>query len=466
MARSADQIRQSLGVTVQTADPTADLAKGPIFDLLMSPVAPELAVTEQAVEDLRVLTSLQLDKVVTSEEINAIGTSFGLPQLTGKPARYRQTFFTSTRPTSDIPIERGTLVGTSDASRVFQVVERVVMTAANADAYLNTTRKRYEITATIEATAIGTASNLPAFRIKKFLTKVNGMDGTENRSSAVVFGTDRQSFADYLTRIRKKFVGLNPESGAGISSRVLEYAPETITDIELVYPKDRDVFRRDTGRPAIDVYIIGEQTDVAFKRYIAVGGETSVSLDLNPVLSISSVLIDGQNITQFALIVDDQPATSGTERAQDKLVLSVPLTLGQVVEVTYVYDSLVNSIQTTVFDANGREFGTDILVRRPTQTLVTVQVDVTVLPSFDVNRTTDTVRSLVFDYVETNKFVSILLPETLQQTLLDSVAGVSSVKIQRFTPTTSGALPVEAVVLKKNQIPIVDQDNLSISTHQ
>lgn len=466
MARSAKQISQALGLTVSTADPTADLAKGPVFDLLMAPVAPELAVTEQAVEDLRVLTSLQLDKVVTDTEINAIGTSFGLPQLTGKPARYRQTFFTATRPTSDVAIERGTLVGTSDSSRVFQVVERVVMQAANADAYLNSSRKRYEITATIEATAIGTASNLPAFRIKKFLTKVNGLDGTENRSSAIVFGTDRQSFADYLARIRKKFVGLNPETGGGISSRVLEYAPETITDIELVYPKDRDVFRRDTGRPAIDIYVLGEQTDVATKRYIAVGGETSVTLDNAPVLSISSVQVDGQAVISFVLSQDTQPATSGTQRAVDALVLPTPLTLGQVVEITYVYDSLVYGIQTTVFDANGREFGTDILVRRPEQTLVTVQIDVTVLPSFDVNRTTDTVRSLVFNYVETSKFVSILLPETLQQTLLDAVAGVSSVKIQRFTPTTSGALPVEAVVLKKNQIPIVDQDNLTISTHQ
>lgn len=466
MARKPEDIRRALGLTVAAADPTADLAKGPIFDLLIAPVAPELATTEQAVEDLRVLTSLQLDKVVTATEINAIGTSFGLPQLTGKPAQYRQTFFTSTRPTSDIAIERGTLVGTSDASRVFQVVERVVMLASNADAYLNSTRKRYEITAKIEATSIGTSHNLPAFRIKRFLTKISGLDGTENRSGAITLGTDRQSFTDYLTRIRKKFTGLNPEAGAGITSRVLEYAPETITDISMVYPKDRSVFRRDTGRPAIDVYLLGESTDTATKRYIAVGGESNITLDLTPALAVTSVQVDGQTITGFALIADDNPATSGTARAKDQLVLSTVLTAGQIVEISYTYDSLVNGMQNTVFNTNGREFGTDILIRRPVQVPVSIRLDVTVLPSFDVNRTTDTVRSLVFDFVETGSFVSTLLPETLQQKLLDSVAGVSSIKVQRFTPTNSGALPVEAVVLKKNQIPVVDQDTLLITTHQ
>jgi hypothetical protein len=466
MARSAEEIKRALSLTVATADPTADLAKGPIADLLLFPVAPELAATEQTVEDLRVLASLQLDKVVTETEINAIGTAFGLPPVSGKPARYRQTFYTSSRPTRDIPIERGTLVGTSDASRVYVVTERVVMLASNADAYLNASRKRYEITANVECTSIGTAGNLPAFRIKRFLTRISGIDGTENRETANVLGTDRQSFADYLARIRRKFVGLNPETGSGIATRIVEYAPEDVLDISLVYPKDRAIFRRDTGRPAIDAYILGETQDTTQQRFVATGTESVVVLDTAPVLSISSVLVDGSPYTAYALNSDTNPSTSGTARASDLIVFSTPLTSGQIVEINYAYDSLINGLQTNVFDDDGREFGTDILLRRPELVQVIVHVDVTVLPSFDVNRTTDAVRTIIFDYVETDRFIGSLLPETLQQKILSDVSGVSSVKIQRFTTTSGGTLPVEVVSLNKSQISAVDQNNLLISTHQ
>lgn len=466
MARSPEQIKQSMGQTVRTSDPSADLAKGPIFDLLLAPAAPEIAAMEQKMEDLTVLTSLQLAKVVTADQINAIGTTFSLPPLTGISARYRQTFFTSTRPTTDLPIERGTLVGTTDASRVYAVIERTVMLAANAQSYYNAQRKRYEITAVVEATAIGTSGNLPAFRIKRFLTKINGFDGTENRETALIEGTDRQSFAAYLTRIQRKLAGLNPEAGGGIASRILEYAPETISDIGLVYPKDRDVFRRDTGRPAIDAYIIGQKLDQTTQRYTAVGGETSVTLSLGPVVDITDVLVDSTSITNFTLSPDTNPSVSGTARAKDALVLGTPLSAGQVVDVSYTYDSLIYGLQTTVFDVRGSEFGTDILIRQPIELPITVQLDVTILSSFDVNRTTDSVRTIVFSYVESNRFITTLLPETLRQTILNNVAGVSAVNIQRFTPTTSGALPVEAVVVRKNEVPIVDQTNLLVSTHQ
>jgi len=466
MARSAKQISQSMETTVRTADSTSDVSKGPIFDLLMAPVAPELAFQEQNTEDLRTISTLQMDKVATKAEIQAIGTSFSLAALTGKATRYRQMFFTFTRPTTDLPIERGTLVGTTDASRVYQVLERVVMLSSNADAYYNAVRRRYEITATIEATAIGESHNLPAYRVKKILTKLNGFDGTENTSTPVVYGSDSQTVTDYFNRIKKKFAGLNPSAGGGITTRVLEYAPTTITDINLVYPKDRDVFRRDTGRPAIDVYIIGEELDTAYQREIAVGGETSFVLDKPPVQEISSVQIDGESVSSYSLVQDSKPSTSGSARSSDRIVFSTAFEAGQGVEITYIYDSLVYNMQADLFDANGAEFSTDILVRRPQETPVVVKMDVTVLASADVNRATDSIKTLVFDYVETNKFTTSLIPEVLRQTILGSVSGVTNVKIQRFSSSLNGKLPIETIPIKKNQVPVVDQDTLSIKTHQ
>jgi hypothetical protein len=424
-----------------------------------------LAVTEQDVEDLRVLTSLQMDRVVTETEINAIGQSFGIPPVDGKPAQHRQTFYTSTRPAADISVERGTLVGTADGSRIYTVMERITLVAANADAYYVSSRRRYEITARVEAVSIGEDGNLPAFRINRFFTPAGSFDGTENRETSTG-GTDKQSFSAYLERIRRRFLGQSPETGGGIATKILEAAPEVITDISLVYPKDREIFRRDTGRPAIDAYLIGEELESAQQRYIAVGGETSIELELTPVVSVDLVQLDSVTTDGFALQVDANPGVTGTARATDVLVLVDPLTPGQVVDISYQYDKLVRDIQVDSFDSQDRQFGTDILIRRPVQVPVSCTLDITVLPSFDVNRTTDSVSTVLYDYVEKEVFADSLLPEMLIQNIIDNVSGVSSIKLLKFTATTRSLVPVESISLRKNEVARVDQDNLIIRTHQ
>lgn len=466
MGRSVRQIKQSLGDAVRTADPTADLDKGPVFDLMLAPVSNELSGVEQTIDNLRTLASLQLDRVATEPEINAIGTSFGLPPVTGRAAEYNQTFWTDTKPIQDIVIERGTLVGTADASRVYRVAERVVMLASSANAYLNSQRKRYEVTARIISTSIGTSSNLPAYRIKRFVTLVPGLTGTENQSGPTVLGTERQSNADYMTRIRRKFMGLSSQSAGSPATRITEYAPTIVTDVQLVYPKDRAVFRRDTGRPAIDAYIVGEQNDKTTQTMMGSGSETVIVLENQPVVSVERVVVDGETISGWTLSRDVGQSTGGTARAQDAVVLQNPLQSGQTCEITYTYDRLVMDLQQNLFGTDGDGFGTDILVRRPEKLLVTVKIQATILPSFDSNRALDSIRAVVFGYVQPNRFQQTMLPETLQQRIIGSVGGISALRIMRFTPTLRGTVPVESIVLQKNQLGTVDLETLSITTHQ
>ena len=465
MARTARQIANSLGQAVQASDPTADLAKGPVFDLLIAPVAPELAVTEQAAEDLRTLASLQLDRVVTLDEVQAIGTSFGLPQIDGRSATVQQTFYTTTRPTSDLTIQRGSIVGTTDGSRLFQTVEGATMLATSADQYYVASRRRYELIVACQALAIGTAANLPAFRITRLITRIAGFDGTENRQISQG-GTDRQSFTEYLNRIRRKFLGLTPETGGGLISQIFESAPNTITDVSLVYPKDRSIFRRDTGRPAIDAYIIGEDIATGQQRYTAVGGETAITLERPPVESVTLVQIDGTSTTGFALVPDPDVRRAGTARAVDVLVLTAPLTANQIVDISYQYDGTVYELQINGFDQALQQFGTDILIRKPVIVPVAIELDITVLSSFDTNRVSDAVQTKLFDFIEASVFLGSLLPEVIVQAILNDVAGVSSVRLLRFAPSNKAALAVEAIVLTKNEISKIDQANLSIRVHQ
>ncbi len=464
MARPASQIRDSLQNSVRAANPNTDLAKGPVFDILVAPVAPELAETEQVVEDLRTLTSLQFAQVATTDEANAIGTAFGISELEGASASTRETFWTSTRPTDDITIERGTVVGTNDASLVFVVTERVTMLASNASAYLNANRRRYEITARVQAVASGTNYNLPAFRINRLITPIDGIDGVENREEATG-GSEQQSISEYLSRIQLKFLGLNGETGGALTSQVFEQDPANIKNVVLVYPKDRKIFRRDIGRPAVDCYIVGGAFDSVTEQYVAVGGEQSVTLLQGPVADVSSVLVDGAPASGFSLLNDSDPNRSGSARAQDVVLLTTPLVAGQVVLTTYTTHKTIRDVQ-DMFDSSEHSFGTDLLARLPIDVPVTVQLDCTVLPSFDVSRVSDQVNTVVAEYCEPEFITTSLTPETLVNRITSNVSGVASVTVNRFTSTNGGALPVETITFQKNELPKLDQATLVIQARQ
>lgn len=435
-----------------------------MFDILIAPVAPELAETEQAVDDLRTLASLQLAQVATTDEANAIGTAFGITELEGSSATTRETFWTASRPGDDITIERGTVVGTNDASLVFVVVERVTMLAANAAAYLNASRRRYEITARVQAVASGANYNLPAFRINRLITPIDGIDGVENREEATG-GSEQQGIAEYLSRIQLKFLGLNGETGGALRSQVFEQDPTNIKNVVLVYPKDRKIFRRDTGRPAVDCYVVGGVLDSVTEQYVAVGSEQSVTLLQGPVSAVSSVLIDGVPAAGFSLLSDDDPNRSGSARAQDAVLLTTPLVAGQVVLTTYSPHKTIRDVQ-EMFDSREHSFGTDLLARLPIDVPITVQIDCTVLPSFDVSRVSDQVNTVVAEYCEPTFITTSLTPENLVNRITSNVSGVASVTVNRFTSTSGGALPVETITFEKNEIPTLDQTTLVIQARQ
>lgn len=464
MSRTPQQIRDSLSATIQSVDPSTDLDKGPISDFLLDPVPPELAQTELQVEQLGQLVSLQLSAVATTDQLNSIGTSFGISKLSGRNSQCRQTFFTFTQPTVDIVIPRGALVGVSDNSLIYVVDEQVTLPALQQSVFFNASRRRWEITARVVAVASGPDFDLPAFRIIKILSRLGGIDGTENREPATG-GLTQQANADYFRRIQLKFAGQNPEAGAGIISSVIEYDPDDVADVALVYPKDREIFKRDISRPAIDVYVSGtDPKSTTFTTTPALGGETVFNLPNVPVLSVDSVLKNNVAITGFAFVPDTTPQTQQSARAVDQVVLTTPLVAGQVLTIGYTFNNLISGLQANRFSSKPRQFDTDLLARSALEVAVAVDLSITVLPSFDTARVSDAVKFLIFQYVNPSVFVSDLLPEVLRQNILQQVSGISSVTVNTFTST--GNSPVGVVKLLKNQIPVVDQANLVIRVRQ
>ena len=108
MARSVEQIQQSLQRSVETADPTIESRSGPVFNIMLQPVSNEVAKIETEQQRISALYSLQFQEVATEEETEALATNFGIQRAPGTKATSVVFFFRFTRPTEPAVVRRGT----------------------------------------------------------------------------------------------------------------------------------------------------------------------------------------------------------------------------------------------------------------------------------------------------------------------------------------------------------------------
>lgn len=464
VARTEDEILESLKESLEATDPSVDVRKGPIFDFLLSPVPPELQKTEADAERLTLLSTLQLDEIATEAEIEAMATSFSIRLGGGKPSRTkRQVFFTNTAPTQDRVIERGILVGTEDQSFTYVTSESQTIPAATAENFFNPQTRRYEISVKCEATAVGPDFDLPRTRVSRIITPIDGIDGTTNLD-AYDGGEEAEDFEDAVDRVRAKFAGLDPESGGGIISDIRNFDAENVKDVSLVYPKDRELFKRLTNRPAVDAIVLGDQFDEAQQTFISAGGETQIEIENRPVLSVETVQVNGANVP-FTLIPDTSLATGGSPRSTDFVLLESALVEADVAIISYTFNLLIFDLQNSLFGQE-RPFDTDVLAKSPRDIGLEIVVDATVVGTTDTARTFDSIESSLFAQIETDFFTDVLLPEVIRQNIRSDVGGLSELRFTKFKRISGSALEVESVPLAKNSVPIIDQSLLRINVRR
>jgi len=465
MARTQDEIQRSLEATLNTIDPSVDNQKGPVYNFMLRPVPAELQKTEADVQRMVQLNTIQLGAVATDDEVEAMATSFSLRRGGGKPSTTKtQVFFARRRPEEDVQIDRGVVVGTHDEQYTYFVSERVVMPVASIDNFYNPATRRYEISTRCEATAVGPDFDLPATRVSNLITEVTGIDGTTN-TDKYQGGAIKEDSEATVNRIRAKFAGLDPESGGGIISDIANFDPENVYDVALVYPKDRSIFKRITNRPAIDVYVIGEELDTTTQSYIAEGGETEIVLESSPVRSVDQVLVNGSTAS-FSFIQDTSMDYGRSPEANDVIMLDTPLIAADVVTITYLYNKLLNEAQSTLFSLE-RPFGTSVLVREPRQVDLHIELEANILASFDPSRVGDEIEAKLFAEIEPDFFIDLLQPSIIRDRIRDDVAGISGKpRITTFTKVRGGVTDIETVDLAKNEVARIDQTILKIKVRR
>ena len=464
MARSVEEIQLSMQQSIEIADPTIESRSGPVFNIMLQPVSNEVAKIEAEQERIGALYSLQFQEVATEAETEALATNFGIQRAPGTKATSVVFFFRFTRPTETAQVRRGTLVGNLDGTLNYIVQEDAVIDPSNADSFFNSARRTFEVAVNVEAVSPGEIFNIPAFRINTLITPNVDFDGVENRAPAEG-GSEEETQDSEVNRIRERFAGLNTGSVDGVRFVASNSFPEVIQDVAVIQPAS-DLFRRTILTPGLDGYIAGSNLETVRQNFVAIGGETEIPIASPPSIPSSLVLSINGVINVDATIVEDSGVEASTVRANEIVSLTSPLLPGDVATFTYSFNRLILDVQdiyepSTVGDS--LLFGTDILVFEAVEVPITVVMSIRVASSFDIPRTTDQVTNAVRALVEQNTFGVTLFPETIRETILNTVQGVTSLNIEQFRRTDTSLRDVEIIELEANEISILDDENFQLS---
>jgi len=329
-------------------------------------------------------------------DLDQIGTNYGLTRLPGTAATGTITFRVRTYTTSSpiITVLAGTTVSTLATSQSpavsFATTAGVTFTPSLAPSYFNPASGFYEQSTTIACQTIGSVGNVGAQVITSLVSSVSGIDAVTN-NTATTGGTDVESNTAFATRIQIKLSGNNVGTPNGIISLV--NTNPSVQQAIIVGPNDPEM-QRDQFGGSVDVYIKGQilTTVSDISQYLTAGSQIFI-LNHQPALSVSSVVgvvssVSGHVFipgTDYNFVENPNTLFAGSTAAASYIEWIPSGTKPDNATnftITYVYDSLIESLQALFNNNNNHIVASDVLVREAIQALINVNAFVIILPGF------------------------------------------------------------------------------------
>jgi len=462
-ARTEEEILISFQESVQLSDPSADVKKGPLFSLIGRPLSQVLSPTEVEVDRLEKIYSAEFAKTANADEAQAFLTNWSEVAGNGTASTVQCYFMTFNRPRPDqtIPVPLGSLVGNVDQTLQYITVEAGVIRGDIADSYYNSQRRAYEIALNCVAVANGPAYELPAGRINSKVSSLPGIDGVENRVASSP-GAAAETLEQQIDRVQEKFKGLAVNTPNGGYTRVRRYNPTAILDVKTILPSNRVLFQRRVYGPAIDYYILGTVFQTTNESYTSqLGGETEILLQNVPVSSINSVTINSVPIQNFALRSDTSAELRGSARAEDKLILAIPLLANDVVNINLTYNSIVRGVQQDIFTEQ-KLYNTDELAREFVNSPIRIEITGRALASYDPIDVENNVREVLQSLINQGIWVEKFFPNVFLQEIRRQVPGITNAQMNVFQRSTLANSDIETVVMEQNELAIYDASFVAV----
>lgn len=466
--RDLNEILESVQDTHRDIDPTIDITKGPI-SVLMYTFSSELTRTEQHTSYLTSVYQLEIADDLDDDDIENLGRNYGKDPDVGANATVTLTFYRYNRPAagSFYILDEGALVGTADARYVYSLTSEVRMVGDSADVYYNADTRRYEIRGTAAAIAIGIDYNLPEETITTILTDTVGFDGVENPTAALN-GRDPIGKTEFRNLIWQSVQGLDRDIAGYFGTELADTNSGAFDDFSIVPSSDLQLFRRHAyldAKMGYDIYVISSQFEQDVQIGSALGGELSITLNKKPVLSVETVLVDGQSVP-FTFIPDSSPEFRGSPLGNDRVVLGTALTTSQVYEIRYFYYQVIYDAW---FNFQGRSspFGTDVLTKRPNEVPVYVAGRLRLSAIFDREEVINEARLFTTSFLNDpispsftrRYFYTTLDPVTYREAVVDNVGGVTSFTLTDFVRVDKAVNDIELVEFDgATEIPILSEN--------
>jgi len=468
MARTKDQIADSIKASITGIDNRLDLKVGPLWDYLISPIPPELATLESQVEILKRYYSQNFSIVATPTEARNFAVNFGTGPSIGNFAKTVVVFYRNSAPSNGITytVPIGALVQTIDGNLVFRTTQAATMSGDYAATYFNPSTQRYELSVPVEAVAPGIKYNIPANHIRKMQPAIGGFDGIIQYGAAVG-GTEPEDSQAVAARVQEKFKGLERNSIGGITTLIKSAEPTLVGTVTVVKPTDRMEFRRLTSGPSLDVYAQGQNLVPFTEDYLAYGGEPTIPITVNrTAIGLSSLIINGTAIesTLWTFVPDTSLEYQYSTRANPKVQLdsTISLAANDLVEMTGTKNDLLDSLQ-AIFAGDNSLFYTDVLLRSFIELPIIVSLEARIITG-DPDSIRGQIATVLTYFIEPLTGIpTILIPDTIQGLLKQTIPEIDTIKILEFRRKYGSINAVETVAPYKNQVPIFDTVAASIT---
>lgn len=419
-------------------------------DVVIEAPAQEFDKVYQELSHTQQLQSLNYADNMSTDELDAFANNYALTRLTGTTSQGTVTFQIRNynSGSSLISIPTGSVLATQGSDQVAQVTfltsQAITFLPSLAPAYFNPITGLYEQTATIAAQIVGSASNVAAGTVTQLLTSVPGIDSLIN-TVATTGGTDTETNSAFADRIRIKLSGNSIGTPNGILSLVETNA--NVRDAVTVTPNDIEMIRNEFGG-SVDVYILGEILDTTSEvRLYQTAGDQEFILQHQPAKTISSItgIVSAAPYTfiqgvDYDYVLDTTILFNGSTQLENKVVFNIggsnPDNNSNII-ITYVYNSLVESLQTILDTDNQHIITADILVKESKEAVIDIIADVSLFSGFTPSTEVANIQTALSTYID-----GLGLGQSINRSdvvsIIEGVGSVDQVDLNTLTLSKNG----------------------------
>lgn len=458
-------IRDIIDVTYDSIDPSLDIQKGPLKRVYLDPHRNVVGLMEDRVNRLIALFTQQRPDNMTTEEYNALIRPFGgIARFQGDYAKGYVTVYAYTKPPADVVVPFGTVFTDDTGTLLYSASTEVRIPVGALDGYYNPTNRRYEFQVPITAKEVGEQYAVPPERITKITSDLPYINGCINQTE-LTGGLPIESDDTLDARFQARLEGTDNGSKGAIEFKALSTA--NVDAVALISPGS-PLYSRRTGRPAVDVHVIGsnvQQGEWAF--VVADPARRSYQFLTEAgrprrVTQITKVVQDGNTeITNWTL-VPDQTRLGRSVYATTYIEFGAGFPLDTQLDITYEYDQLLEDTQVTLdTQAQGDYlFDVSLLAFSATPVPLEVTFSTSALTSTNTQYMLTQLRSVSLSLLNPGKFLGTMTPDEFKAQLQAEVPAASPI-FTLFKRKDSNQ-PVEVLFFNDVEYPTLADGDLYI----